>query len=382
MTRITQLPLATTISETGVFVIVDDGLTKKLTWQTLRSGALKGDAGPAGSTGPTGPAGPTGVRGSTGTAATIVVGTVTTGTTATITNAGDSQNAILNFVLPQGPIGPTGLKGDTGTQGIQGPIGITGVKGDTGTQGTVGPTGPAGPTGARGNTGTQGIAGPTGPTGATGTAATITIGSVSTGTSPSVTNSGTSANAVLSFVFPAGAQGVQGPKGDTGTTYTLTTASVSTLGGVKVDGTTISIDGNGTISSTASPGAGLSSRATVLTTTGLLTATNALLTNIVGYSGYALLSIQTSAAAWVTLYSTSAAQYADINRSIATDPTPNSGIIAEAITTGSSTVYFTPAVFGYNGEASPTTNIPVKIYNNGVASTTITVTLTLIKLEA
>ena len=379
MTRITQLPLATTISETGVFVIVDDGITKKLTWQTLRSGALKGDTGASGPTGPTGPAGPTGPRGNTGTAASVAVGTVSiVSGNPTVTNVGDIYSAVLNFGLPQGP------------------------KGDTGTQGVVGPTGP------QGNTGTQGVAGPTGAQGAQGSSSTIRVGTVTTG-SLAVTNTGTINNPVFNFVIPAGptgatgatgstgtqgavgpqgstgtqgAAGPTGPKGDTGT-YVLVTATTTVLGGVKIDGTSITIDGSGVISSTGGGGgSGLTSRTTTSTTTSLLTATSALLTNIVGYTGYALLSIQTSAAAWVTVYSTSAAQYSDISRSIATDPTPNSGIIAEAITTGSSTTYFTPAVVGYSGEVSPSTNIPVKIYNNGVASTTITVTLTLIKLEA
>jgi hypothetical protein len=103
---------------------------------------------------------------------------------------------------------------------------------------------------------------------------------------------------------------------------------------------------------------------------------------ISGFKGYALLSIQTSAAAWVTLYSSASTQAADAGRSIITDPTPGSGVIAEVITTGASTQYFSPALIGYSSEATPSTNIPVKIYNNGAGSSAITVTLTLIQLEA
>ena len=80
-----------------------------------------GDAGAAGATGPTGPTGPTGATGATGptgptgptgAAATVAVGTVTTGDPGTdvqITNSGDGENAVFNFVIP---------RGDTGTLGV------------------------------------------------------------------------------------------------------------------------------------------------------------------------------------------------------------------------------------------------------------------------
>lgn len=49
-----------------------------------------------------------------------------------------------------------------------------------------------------------------------GPAGTIAIGNVSSGTSASVTNSGTASSAVLDFVLPKGAKGDKGDKGDTG----------------------------------------------------------------------------------------------------------------------------------------------------------------------
>lgn len=79
--------------------------------------------------------------------------------------------------------GAKGDKGDTGAQGIQG---VKGDKGDTGEQGL------------------QGIA---------GNAATIRIGSVTTGapgTNASVTNSGTSSAAILNFQIPRGTPGADG----------------------------------------------------------------------------------------------------------------------------------------------------------------------------
>lgn len=58
-----------------------------------------------------------------------------------------------------------------------------------------------------------------GPQGPAGQAATIRVGSVSSGDAPAVTNSGTETDAVLDFVLqqgPAGPQGSQGPQGEKG----------------------------------------------------------------------------------------------------------------------------------------------------------------------
>lgn len=63
--------------------------------------------------------------------------------------------------------------------------------------------------------------GPTGPTGPTGPAATISVGTITTdvpGGTASVTNSGTSSNAVFDFTIPQGPTGPTGPEGPTGPT--------------------------------------------------------------------------------------------------------------------------------------------------------------------
>src|SRR5699024_4722545 len=65
----------------------------------------------------------------------------------------------------------------------------------------------------------QGAQGPEGPAGPQGLAATMQVGSVTTGeegTQASVTNSGTSTAAVLDFVIPRGNTGPQGPAGPQG----------------------------------------------------------------------------------------------------------------------------------------------------------------------
>ena len=225
------------------------------------------------------------------------------------------------------------------------------------------------------------------------TATSSLLGGVKIGTGITITSDGTiSATTATSYTLTTATANILGGVkigsgvnvANDGTisvttgSYTLTTATTSTLGGVKIDGTSITIN-NGTISSSV---AGLGGRAGFATSTITLTSGTSTTTNIVGYKGYALLSIHTSFAAWVTVYSSTATMAADSGRSIATDPTAGSGVIAETITTGSATTYFSPGVIGYSSESIPTTSIPLKIYNNGTSASVITVTLTLLKLEA
>ena len=126
---------------------------------------------------------------------------------------------------------------------------------------------------------------------------------------------------------------------------------------------------------------GLGARLTVSATTASLASGSSGVITASGFKGYALLSIQVSDGAWVTVYTSSAAQSADSSRSISTDPTPGSGVVAESVTTTATTTYFSPAVIGYSSETLPSTNIPLKVYNNSGSTATITVTLTLLKLE-
>lgn len=162
-------------------------------------------------------------------------------------------------------------------------------------------------------------------------------------------------------------------------TYTLPTASASVLGGVKVDGTTITIN-NGVISSVGSNSS--FSRATVSTTTASLTANSSANATVAVAKGYVLYSIQVSGPAWVTVYSSISARTADVNRAISTDPAPGAGVIAEVITTAAATQLFTPGVFGFSSESSPNSNVQLKIVNNGLSTIPITVTLTYLPLES
>jgi hypothetical protein len=104
--------------------------------------------------------------------------------------------------------------------------------------------------------------------------------------------------------------------------------------------------------------------------------------NITGFKGYALLKIQTSVAAWIRLYTDAASRSSDSSRLEGVDPSPDAGVIAEVITTGNQTILMSPAVMGFNNENTPTNTIPVRVTNKSGSTTAVTVTLTLIKLEA
>lgn len=167
---------------------------------------------------------------------------------------------------------------------------------------------------------------------------------------------------------------------DAMTEYVLPTATTTVLGGVKVDGTTITI-ADGIISSTGG-GTSMSSRSELVGITESLAdgATDNL--TIVGYKGYMLYKIQTSAAAWVRVYTDVASRTADLGRSELTDPAPGSGVIAEVITTGAEIVLISPGTLGFNNEAVPDTNIQLAVTNKSGITTVITVTLTAVQLEA
>lgn len=127
--------------------------------------AQKGDTGNTGSTG------------STGAAATIAVGSVTTGSagsSATVTNAGSTSAATFNFTIPRGDTGATGSTGSTGSTGAAATIAVgSTTTGNAGTSASVTNAGsssaatlnftiPRGDTGATGSTGATGPQGPAG----------------------------------------------------------------------------------------------------------------------------------------------------------------------------------------------------------------------------
>ena len=157
-----------------------------------------------------------------------------------------ASKAYFNLKNTGGPVGPQGEQGPQGIQGIQGPQGIQGIQGPKGADGaaatiSVGTTTTGNPgtnasvtnsgtssaavfnfTIPRGNKGDKGDKGDTGSTGAAGAAATIAAGSTTTlpaGSSATVTNSGTSSAAVFNFGIP---KGDKGDKGDPGAGLVIT----------------------------------------------------------------------------------------------------------------------------------------------------------------
>ncbi len=140
---------------------------------------------------------------------------------------------------------------------------------------------------------------------------------------------------------------------------------------------------NGTTTSWADfpAGGGLVARAGLSGTTASIANNATDNVNITGYKGYALLKIQTSAAAWVRVYVSDAARTGDAARTEGVDPLPDAGVIAEVITTGAQTILIAPGAFGYNNESPVTNIIPIAVTNKSGSTGTITVTLTAVQLE-
>ena len=129
-------------------------------------------------------------------------------------------------------------------------------------------------------------------------------------------------------------------------------------------------------------GSGLQSRTTgSATASGLVNDAAANLT-ITAAKTYALHKIQTSHAAWVTLYTDTTSRTQDASRSESTDPVAGSGVIAEVITSDGATQKITPAAMGYNDDGTPSTNAYVKVVNKSGNTAAVTVTLHFVALEA
>ena len=129
-------------------------------------------------------------------------------------------------------------------------------------------------------------------------------------------------------------------------------------------------------------GSGLGSRTTgAATASGLANSATANLT-ITAAKTYALHKIQTSHAAWVTLYTDTTSRTQDASRTESTDPVAGSGVIAEVITSDGATQKITPAAMGYNDDGTPSTNAYVKVVNKSGNTANLTVTLHFVPLEA
>jgi hypothetical protein len=130
--------------------------------------------------------------------------TLDAGENATVTNSGNSRQALFDFGIPRGNTGNTGLAA-TITVGST----TTGAPGSNATVTNSGNSSFA----------TFDFSIPRGNTGNTGLAATVDVGSTTTGapgSNATVTNSGNSSFATFDFSIPRGNTGNTGPQGNTG----------------------------------------------------------------------------------------------------------------------------------------------------------------------
>jgi hypothetical protein len=141
-------------------------------------------------------------------------------------------------------------------------------------------------------------------------------------------------------------------------------------------GDVLASDGAGNVTWTTP--SGLQSRTTV-STSGSVANGGVLNTTFTTPKTYALLKIETSHQAWVTLYSSSTARSNDSTRLETTDPTPGSGVLSEVITSGAITQSITPGTICFNESASNITY--AKIVNKSGSTALMSVTLTFVQLE-
>ena len=136
---------------------------------------------------------------------------------------------------------------------------------------------------------------------------------------------------------------------------------------------------NGSGSVTWAAPTGLQTRGTALVTQSIANGAVANL-SITTPKTYVLYSIETSHAAWVTLYTDTTSRTNDACRSETTDPTPGSGVLAEVITTGATTQLITPGSICFNSAATGITY--AKVVNKSGSTANVSVTLTYLQLEA
>lgn len=160
-----------------------------------------------------------------------------------------------------------------------------------------------------------------------------------------------------------------------------TISSGETIKFIGGTGITTSSDGEGAITISAAAVSGLASRSTAAGSTGSIADAATANVTVTGFKGYLLYKIQTSAAAWVRVYTSTAARTADSGRLEGTDPSPGAGVIAEVITTGAETILITPGAIGFNDESPVDTDIKLAVTNKSGAPADITVTLTVVKVE-
>lgn len=194
------------------------------------------------------------------------------------------------------------------------------------------------------------------------------------------------------FFGPTGPAGPKGPTGPSGPSVFGVPAG-GTVGQVltKLSNdnydtywSTVSGGGGGGGGGGGAPTVGLSTRSLVTGTTSLIAASTTGTFAVAGYKSYLLQKVTTNVPAWVRIYSDGTSRTADVNnRHEGYDPLPGAGVIVEVITTaGNLTQLITPGVIGFNNETPVSPALYLAATNKSAVTTSVSVTLTLLQLEA
>ena len=234
------------------------------------------------------------------------------------------------------------------------------------------------------------------------TAAASTLGGIKVGNNLSITASGElSASAAVTAVDDLADVTISTPStgqvikyngsgwvngtDDTGTTINAIDdiGDVDTTTAAPAVGEVLKWNGSNWVPGTDAIGTGLGSRQTASGSTGSINNNQKLDIPITVAKTYALLSIETSHAAWVTIYTDNVSRTNDASRAETTDPLPGSGVIAEIITNEAVVQPITPGTIGYNRGTPINAQTYLKIVNKSGAIIPggITVTLTYVQLE-
>jgi len=197
------------------------------------------------------------------------------------------------------------------------------------------------------------------------------------GTPPTVTRTGPDATPLLTFGLPEGDQGDPGPVPNISAAATgLAAGAEPTVTRSGPD--TAPLFTFGIPEGAAGAGTAAVRASATFTTSGGVAGTQYTGT-IAMASGYRLLSVRTSAAARVRLYTDAAAQTADMARAVTTVEPDNSGLVLDYLTVDGTVQRIAPSFAGYSMEAVPSANIPITVTPTGAA--TITVTIVYVGLE-
>ena len=192
-----------------------------------------------------------------------------------------------------------------------------------------------------------------------------------------VSTSGASSGEVLKYNGSSWAPAAD----DAGTTIN----TLNDIGNVTVTGAQpndyLSWNGSAWVNGQISSASGLEARTTGQATASNLANSGSADLTITAAKTYALHAIQTSHAAWVTLYTDTTSRTNDAARNETTDPLPGAGVIAEVITNDGSKQRITPGTIGYNDDGTPSTDAYIKVVNKSGGTQNITVTLHFVKLE-